>query len=127
MAYRVTVTNTGSRAGAYSALAFHSPPNASTAAHDTADYMSVAPFKQLFDFGRVFLQPGEAKTVDFLLELGGARGPKTERGIRWSSASVDAAGQRVVLPGLHTVRVEGLSTGRVFEAAGAPEVVQSAL
>ena len=70
MAYRVTVTNTGSRAGAYSALAFHSPPNASAAAHDTADYMSVAPFKQLFDFGRVFLQPGEAKTIDFLLELG---------------------------------------------------------
>ena len=40
---------------------------------------------------------------------------------------MDAAGQRAVLPGLHTVRVQGLPTARVFEAVGAPEVVQSAL
>jgi hypothetical protein len=89
-------------------------------------YMTDAPIRQLFDFARVFLEPQQSKTIDFLLELGAARGPKTPRGIRWSSASVSHDGKRVVQPGRYRVRVEGL-VERVFNAVGTPTLVQSSL
>jgi beta-D-xylosidase 4 len=128
MSYRATVTNTGRRAGAYVALAFLSPPNATAVPPSSSvpRYMTDAPIRQLFDFARVFLEPQQSKTIDFLLELGAARGPKTPRGIRWSSASVSHDGKRVVQPGRYRVRVEGL-VERVFNAVGTPTLVQSSL
>lgn len=77
-------------------------------------------------FGRVSLEPGASATVDFLLELGAARGTRRAGGIRWSSASADAEGKLRVHPGLYTITVTDAEP-RFFEASGASVVVQEAL
>ena len=138
MAYTVVVKNTGKIAGDYVALAFVSPPNATTTA---SDHTAIAPQKQLFGFGRVSLAPSAEATIDFLLEMGAARGDRlAERragndqaaaaglgGIRWSSASVDAHGRRSVLPGEYRLTVTDSTEPRWFEATGRAQMVQAAL
>ena len=102
MAYTVVVKNTGKVAGDYVALAFVSPPNATTT---SSDHTATAPQKQLFGFGRVSLAPGAEATIDFLLEMGAARGdrlklPACDRGSCPPMAEAATAGSS--LTGLMT-------------------------
>jgi uncharacterized cupredoxin-like copper-binding protein len=137
MAYRVVVTNTGKVQGDYVAMAYVSPPNGTAAADGSVSYTALAPKKQLFGFGRVSLAPGESATVDFLLELGAARGERLpERaaragaegmgGIRFSSATADEAGRLRLHPGVYGLAVTD-GPPRWFEAVGSSVVVQEQL
>lgn len=124
--YRVRVTNTGKRPGSYVALAFVSPPNATT---DGLSYQTVAPKKQLFGFERVTLAPEESQVVDFLLHLGDgsasrSAGPTISSRIGWSSASVDVAGKLAVYPGEYKVQVTDCAA-QYFHATGGDMVVGS--
>ena len=137
VAYRVQVKNTGNRAGSYVALAFLSPPNASDLVDGANSYMTIAPKKQLFGFGRVSLEPGQSQVVDFLLQLN-ARVSVSENGsnrwtgsssraetpIDYSSASVDSAGRRIVYPGMYKIQVTD-AQAQYFEAIGEPAIVSS--
>ena len=138
------VKNTGARSGSYVALAFMSPPNATTTSGGGGDtsYMTIAPKKVLFGFGRVTLAPGQSQVIDFLLQLNAAAAsaPETsdakassrkrfngnggETLLDWSSASVDSAGQQVVLPGLYKIQVTDAEP-QYFEARGEPVTVGS--
>jgi len=124
--YRVRVTNTGKRAGSYVALAFVSPPNATT---DGLSYQTVAPKKQLFGFERVTLAPTESQVVDFLLHLGegsaeASAGVASSKRIAWSSASVDVAGKLVVYPGRYKVQVTD-ADAQYFYATGSEIITGS--
>ena len=81
----VVVTNSGTRAGDEVVFLFH---NASEAAAQNQVTSPPVPLKQLIDFQRVSLQPGEKKTVEFQTSPS-------------SVTTVDAAGSRLVLPGEH--------------------------
>eukprot|EP01052_Picozoa_sp_SAG31_P034757 SAG31_NODE_4103_length_3579_cov_2.836494_5_plen_213_part_00 len=131
LAYRVNVTNTGYYAGAYVALAFMSPPNStSKGATEMADHETMAPKKVLFDFGRIFLEPSQSGTIDFLLQFSTSIdklqmvGKKARQGIGWSSASVDATGNLVIYPGLYKVQVTD-ARPHFFSAVGSSIIVDS--
>lgn len=90
--YSVNVTNTGSRAGDVSAMAFFSSGVAGE------------PLTELFDFGRAAaLAPGASVTLHFTLP------PEV-------AATVSAAGVQALTPGLYTVRIGDVErTGNFVE------------
>lgn len=94
--YEVKVTNTGDKAGADTVLGFL-----------TDQPQSDAPKKELFDFGRVFLKPGESAVVHLAI------GPQ-------ELSSVDVHGTQFVKTGRYGVaignlRAELLVTGTDYE------------
>ena len=92
----VTVTNTGALAGDEVVFLFHNASVAHSAWLTGQIASQVAapplPMKQLVDFERVSLQPGQSTVVTFQLTPN-------------SVATVDAAGSRRVLPGGHSLVV----------------------
>lgn len=78
------VTNTGKRSGDYVALCFVAPP---------APGVNGAPLKSLRGFDRIFLLPGETKTVSFPVSA-------------YDFAYADANGQFVTSSGDWTVSVD---------------------
>ena len=89
----VVVTNSGSRAGDEVVFLFHNASKAAARHHYYHGSGAVpVPLKQLVDFRRISLQPGESKTVSFQISPA-------------SVATVDASGSRLVLPGEHGLLV----------------------
>jgi len=78
----VTVKNVGKRAGADTILAFTVPP----------EHKPSNPTKILFGFEKVFLQPGESKTIDFYISAK-------------ALSLVDELGARMVVPGTWAVSI----------------------
>jgi hypothetical protein len=99
----VVVTNSGSRAGDEVVFLFHNASKAAARRHHHyqqqqqgedagSGAVPVVPLKQLVDFRRISMQPGESKTVSFQTSPA-------------SVATVDASGSRLVLPGEHGLLV----------------------
>ena len=106
LVYRVAVTNTGKVAAGVAVLAFVNTSAAALAPLGAgAASMPTPPLRTLFNFTRVFLQPGA--TVDLEFELG----PE-------ALALSDDAGDQAVRAGRYTVAVGGVGrAGRVADGA----------
>ena len=87
----VVVTNTGTRAGDECVFLWHNASNVAAQQqqqHRTQIAAPPVPLKQLVDFQRISLNPGESKTVEFQTSPS-------------SVTTVDAVGRQLVLPGAH--------------------------
>eukprot|EP01007_Sphenomonas_quadrangularis_P001665 NODE_26_length_2576_cov_490.336367_g21_i0.p1 GENE.NODE_26_length_2576_cov_490.336367_g21_i0~~NODE_26_length_2576_cov_490.336367_g21_i0.p1 ORF type:complete len:583 (-),score=224.52 NODE_26_length_2576_cov_490.336367_g21_i0:230-1978(-) len=103
--YEVVVTNTGKIAGAETVLVFWSPDSV-----PLPEGAPVPPKKVLFDFAKVFLQPGESQRLFFTLK-DAAR----------TISLVDASGNKMVHPGSYSLifsRGHGATLTAAVEVSG---------
>lgn len=98
----VSVTNTGSVAGAETVFGYWTPPAAHSKNPVNASFMPLQ--RQLFDFGKVLLAPGETGKVTLKLSVD-------------TLVMIDQSGSRVSTPGSYAVRIDrGAATAAVFSS-----------